>query len=230
MKNIIYTSKKYTTRDSRNEFISIFFEKYLQNSVVNVGGGGEKYLLKYINPSSYLEIDLAGNPDIKLNLDLDYPIPLADRSAECVVCTDVLEHLEEFHRTFEELLRISSDYIIISLPNAFTEFRSYLFRKKYNGTSGKAGFDVGFFSKYYGLPIAKPVDRHKWFFTYTEAETFFHVLQDKYNFTVIEELPIGGVSSTFIGKVVHYLLSLFNKNLTKDLFYRTYWVVLKKNT
>jgi len=68
MKKIIYTSKKYTTRDSRNEFISIFFSKYLQKSVVNIGGGGEKYLLKYIHPSSYLEIDIAGKPILKLIL------------------------------------------------------------------------------------------------------------------------------------------------------------------
>ena len=38
---------------------------------------------------------------------------------DCVVCTDVLEHVNNLHEVFEELIRITKRYVIISVPNGF---------------------------------------------------------------------------------------------------------------
>ena len=228
---IKYTTQSYNSRDSRNKFISEIFSEYLNNkTVINIGGGGKKHLLKYIKPSKYTEIDIAGTPDIIIDLDKTYPLPIEDNKAECVVCTDVLEHLDEFHRVFKELLRISSKYIIISLPNAFTEIRPYIKREIYSGLEGKAGVSVGKFSKYYGLPKVKPEDRHRWFFSYTEIKSFFRDQQIDLNYNILEEVPIGASSTTFKGKIFRFFIkSIFGNELKEDLFYRTYWCILEKN-
>ncbi len=229
MLKINITNENYFSRNSRNYFIAKLFSRYLQSSVINIGGGGEKQLLKYIQPTQYLEIDICGNPDIKLNLDQDCRLPLADGSAETVVCTDVLEHLNEFHHVFEELIRISSRYVIISVPNAFIEIRPYLKRKKYVGEAGAPGENVGLYSKFYGLPLCKPNDRHRWFFSYTEAEIFFHGLSGKLNYEVIEEVPIGVIGTSLLGKVARLFVKIFlGESCLKDYFYSTYWCVLKK--
>lgn len=229
MPKIRITSENYSSRDSRNQFIARIFSKYLKSSVINVGGGGEKNLLKYIRPSRYLELDFSGSPDVTVDLDKDYPLPIPDASAETVVCTDVLEHLEELHRVFRELLRISSRYVIISVPNALTEVRPYLSRKVYSGEAGVAGGEIGKFSKFYGLPKFKPHDRHRWFFSYTESETFFRDLADELQYEVIEEVPVGAIGHSRASRAVRCIARLvLGEDSAKDIFFRTYWCVLEK--
>jgi SAM-dependent methyltransferase len=229
MSKIRVTYESYSSRDSRNKFIADIFSNYLTSSVINVGGGGEKSLLKYIRPTKYLEIDIAGAPDLKVDLDNDHPLPLQDGSAETIVCTDVLEHLDELHRVFKELLRISSRYVIISVPNAITEIRPYLTRREYTGVAGAAGREVGKFSKFYGLPSCKPCDRHRWFFSYTEAELFFRNLADELHYEVIEEVPLGAIGRTFAGSAARFIVKhVLGEDAVKDLFYNTYWCVLEK--
>lgn len=225
------TFESYSSRDSRNKFIAETFSTYMTSSVINIGGGGEKNLLRYIQPTKYLEIDITGAPDLKVDLDRDYPLPISDGSAETVVCTDVLEHLDELHRVFRELLRISRRYVIISVPNALTEVRPYLFRTLYSGRAGIGGYDVGRFSKFYGLPCYKPYDRHKWFFSYTEAEMFFRNLANELQYEVIEEVPIGIVSRSLMSSVARFIVkNTLGEDTVKDFFYNTYWCVLEKKT
>jgi hypothetical protein len=229
MPKIRIAFENYSSRDSRNKFIADTFSNYLTSSVINVGGGGEKNLLKYIRPITYLEIDVAGAPDLKVDLDKDYPLPILDGSAETVVCTDVLEHLDELHRIFKELLRISRRYVIISVPNALTEIRPYLTRKVYSGVAGTGGYEVGKFSKFYGLPSCKPCDRHRWFFSYTEAEMFFRNLADELQYVVIEEVPVGAVGRSFAGSAARFIVKhTLGEDTVKDFFYSTYWCVLEK--
>ena len=164
---------EYSDRESRQKFIAEKFGDYLKGSVLNIGGGGDKVLLNYCQPKEYIELDMCGEPDLLIDLDKRYPMPIEDSRFNTIICTEVFELLEEFHRVFEELLRISSKYIIISLPNASTTIRSYIRRSKYKGVAGEAGIGLGFYTKFYGLPLNKPSDRHRWFFSFTEAEYFF---------------------------------------------------------
>lgn len=229
MPTIRITSETYGSRDSRNKFIANTFPSYLSSSVINIGGGGEKNLLKYIQPSEYIELDIAGDPDVLVDLDKDYPLPVLQRRADTVVCTDVLEHLDELHRVFKELLRISNKYVIISVPNALTEVRSYLKRRVYKGGAGIAGHSVGRFSKFYGLPRYKPSDRHRWFFSYTEAENFFHGLADELEYKVIEEVPVGAVGRSLAGKAARFFVKhTLGQDSMKDIFFSAYWCVLEK--
>ena len=139
---------EYTSRETRHKFIAEKFGSYITGSVLNIGGGGKKHILEYIKPKEYCELDIAGNPDLKVDLDKEYPLPIESNKFDTVICTDVLEHLDQLHRVFEELIRISNKYIIISMPNALSQIGSYLKRRKYTGDAGVGGLDVGYYTKF----------------------------------------------------------------------------------
>lgn len=222
--------EEYDSREARQRFITEKFGSYITGSVINIGGGGEKHILKYIQPREYLELDVVGNADIKIDLDKEYPLPIESNRFDTVICTDVLEHLEELHRIFQEIIRISKKYVIISVPNALMGVRSYLKRNKYIGDAGEAGIDVGYHVKFYGLPLRKPVDRHRWFFSYTEAEGFFRGNAKNFAYKIIEEYPIDTKSSSLIENVARFLCkNLLGEHVMKDWFYSVYWCVLEKH-
>jgi hypothetical protein len=64
----------------------------------------------------YWGIGLADGVDEVVNLEED-GVPYGDDSYMCVFCLDVLEHLDNIHEVFDELCRVSSEDVIISLPN-----------------------------------------------------------------------------------------------------------------
>ncbi|MFT7465283.1 MAG: ubiquinone/menaquinone biosynthesis C-methylase UbiE [Pseudohongiellaceae bacterium] len=45
-----------------------------------------------------------------------YELPFPDDHFELVLCTDLLEHLDEPQRAFDELVRVSSKHVLISVP------------------------------------------------------------------------------------------------------------------
>ena len=78
-----------------------------------------------------------------------------------------MEHLDNFHETLENLFDTTKHALIISLPNSFNSVINIFKNKKnYNPIQG-------LHTKYYGLPIQKPPDRHKWWFTNEDTLYFF---------------------------------------------------------
>jgi hypothetical protein len=75
------------------------------------------------------------------------------------VCTDVLEHLDNLHAIFGELLRVAGAFVVLSLPNNWMAARVPIRR-------GHGNF------AHYGLPLERPADRHKWFFNLQQARDF----------------------------------------------------------
>ena len=221
----------YTTRDQRNLFLSQRFSKYIGQTVLNVGGGGKKHLKKYLdNNISYTEIDIDGDPDMIVDLESIYPIPIEDNSFETVVCTDVLEHLDEFHRTFEEIIRISSKYVIISLPNSLKALRAYLKLTDYVSSSENPQYSENYYgihSKYYGLPLSKPLDRHKWFFSITDLENFFHKKKNDLGYSIEEEFIVGLRPLNIKQFIFKGFLRILGKRFLKNALGKTYWVIIK---
>ena len=157
---------------------------------------GSNHLASFISPASHTEIDIAGSPISYLISTVD-PSYHFSNSYDCVVCTDVLEHLENFHFIFSELLRISSSDVIISLPNISNVFRSYLSRSIYNPNDDTyPSYYYGRYSKYYGLPLFQPSDRHRWFFSYSEASHFINFHSSTYSYVVESEFG-PGLSGSF---------------------------------
>ncbi len=148
----------FPVRAARSEYVARRFKEYFDGELLDVGCF-EAPLRKLLPDTKYTGVDVAGDPDIELNLERCERLPFDSASFNCVTCIDVLEHLNNLYLIFDELIRVSNRYIIISLPNCWRDARRPIGR-------GKGDF------LHYGLPASPPVDRHKWFFNITQAKEF----------------------------------------------------------
>ena len=148
----------FAQRLSRSEYVAKRFYSYFNNNLLDVGcyKAPLRSILKEI---SYTGIDFVGNPDIKIDLERAENLPFESNAFNTVICIEVLEHLDNLHAMFDELVRVSSRYVIVSLPNCWRDARIKVER-------GQGGF------AHYGLPIEPPKDRHKWFFNVEQAMAF----------------------------------------------------------
>jgi hypothetical protein len=98
-----------------------------------------------------------------LECNLENGLPAGDKSFDVTVALDVLEHLENFHGTFKDMMRVARKLVVVSLPNM-----SYVgWRVRY-----LLGYGLG--GKYDFLPTPWP-DRHRWVLSYNEAVEFMRV-------------------------------------------------------
>lgn len=148
----------FRERHERSAYVARRFAPYLRESVLDVGCYDAP--LRGLLPGvRYTGIDIVGAPDITMNLDTREALPFADSSYRTVICIEVLEHLDNLHHVFDELVRVSAENVIVSLPNCWRDARRPIER-------GRGHF------AHYGLPQEAPVDRHKWFFSYEEGRDF----------------------------------------------------------
>lgn len=214
-----HTGFKYTDRKSKSKYVYLKYESILKGNILDVGAD-ECYLKEYLAAdASYVGIGLGGNPDRQVNLEKEN-IPFAGNSFDCVLCNDVLEHLDNIHDVFDELCRVSKQYMIVSLPNPWAGFWRMLCYGDY-----KPDLPL----KFYGLPAEKPVDRHKWFFGPVEAVKFVESKARKNNYSILQLDFEGGTDIGFslLKKII--FRKLFCKDFDmRTLYYGTMWVVLEK--
>lgn len=159
----------------RVEYIVPRYKDFLKGKILDLGCRN-KDLKRFLDKDAeYIGIDIVGEPDFIVDLDKE-KIPFPDNSFDCVVCLDVLEHLENIHLVFDEIIRVTRKYAIISLPNCYA---SNFFKI----ITGKGR------TKYYGLPLNPTKDRHRWFFNYQEAKDFIFKRAEKNGAKVIDCRP-----------------------------------------
>ncbi len=174
---------RYTDRASKARYIATKYAELLGQSVLDVGCDSAPLRSLVGRPDLYVGVDIGAGADVVVNLDRD-DLPFGDRSFSAVVCTDVLEHLERCHAVFDELCRVASEHVIVSLPNPLAA----LVQNLHDGGFGKM--------KYYGLPVDPPADRHRWFFGFEEAEAFLVGRGTRRGFEV-EQLDVEGQGSMY---------------------------------
>jgi hypothetical protein len=219
----------YNSRDERNKYLAEEYKHILSGHVLNVGGGGEKHLLKYLNSSidKYIEIDISGNPDILFDLDSKESLPFEDNEFDVVICTDVLEHLENIHFMIKEMMRVSKKNIVISLPNPLSgALFSYILRGQRE--SNISGVDDAKM-KYYGLPTEEPNDRHRWFFSYIDAQNFIRHFINIGGFRIVQESPLFAKHSLLKSIIFFMLKVVLPKHIYYNLCAQVYWVILEKD-
>lgn len=215
----------YEDRKSR---IDYFFDKYktiLNKSVLDVGADAQYLKPKILdNGGNYKGMGYGDNIDVVYNLE-NTPYPFTDKQFETVICLDVLEHLENIHEVFAELCRTANKNIIISLPNPWAEFFTVL---------RKGDYSEPIKLKFYGIPLDKPTDRHRWFFSEKEATVFIreHALKHGWTIRQVDSLGDGkkmggnglrGILARFILKL------LFRKDIDQlGLTHGTIWFVLER--
>ena len=148
----------FRVRTDRPAFIGQRFRSYLNGTVLDIGCD-EAVLRDLVGRKNYAGVGMTKQSDVRVDLEKQGRLPFQDASWETVLCLDVLEHLNNMHEFTDEVFRVAKSYVIISLPNCWSQARRSL-------AKGKDSI------WHYGLPLTKPEDRHKWFFNTEEAWTY----------------------------------------------------------
>jgi len=221
---LFQTDFVYANRKEKSRYLFLKYQSRLEKSSILDVGAGQSYLRDLLDQEcTYLSV---GKSDPSLDMDVDLEkenLPFENNSFDCVVCLDVLEHLENIHMVFDELCRVCRRTVIISLPNAYPVFWDML----------RAGeFALGTPMKYYNLPVEPPRDRHKWFFSISEAKNFVQYRAEECGMKVLQMDTESYLSE---GYGMKRLLRgwarriLIPKGIDRDdLFGRTLWAVLQK--
>ncbi len=140
-----HTSKnpvqKLLIKNFYSQFISLI--KPLKPESVLDAGCGEGFSLNKLRENnigkklegienSKTAIDISKKINSKLNIKLGsvYSLPYKDNSFDLVICTEVLEHLDNPERGLSQVMRVSKKYIIFSVPNEPFFMLSNLLRGK----------------------------------------------------------------------------------------------------
>lgn len=152
----------FRDRASKARYVWLKYRPILAGRILDVGADECQLRRELPEGCDYTGVGAGGSPDVELNLEAGR-LPFGEGEFDCVLCLDVLEHLESAHAVFDELCRVSRRWVIVSLPNAYRDFWALLRSGDYR---------PGVHLKFYGLPVEPPADRHRWFFTRDEALAF----------------------------------------------------------
>lgn len=222
------TDFRYRDRLGKGEYVWRKYHPILHGRVLDVGA--DECPLRPFLPegTEYIGIGLGGKPDLEVNLEKQ-SIPFPDGSFDCVLCLDVLEHLENIHEVFDELCRVSRGHVVISLPNAWANFYHMLRLKEHAPDRPM---------KFYNLPLEPPEDRHKWFFSLDEARRFIRHRAGKNGMRVVQmdsdahdSDPRSVDGWGWRGRVRQWARRmLFRRDLNHDnLFVMDVWAVLERS-
>ncbi len=157
-----HTDYRYVDRETKPRYV---WEKYgavLEGRILDVGADASQMRDALPADCDYTGIGIGAPPTVPVDFEKQ-GIPYAADSFDCVLCLDVLEHVDNIHALFDELCRVAKHHVIVSLPNCYNAFWGMI-----QGGAYRPGRAL----KFYGLPVEPPPDRHKWFFHIGEAEEF----------------------------------------------------------
>lgn len=217
----------YTDRAGRNKFAASLIAESNFHKIINIGGGGKRHLEKSLNDKlindkliEVMEVDIVGDCDLILDLDNIERLPFDDNSFDAACAFDVLEHLENFHLICAELLRVASREVLISLPVSSSEVFGVLIGKTY---SEKPNNVHGLYSKYYGLPLTNPGDRHRWWLYFDDIVGFFDAFARENNCSLDFFTHKPRTIKQRLARII------FSKRIYNNFFCSYLWVRLSKN-
>lgn len=129
--------RKHTHRNPIQRFLLDNFYKHVfrllklvpNGSILDVGCGEgftlhklqEAHIGKKLEGIEYQEkaIKLGKKqyPDLLIKQGSIYELPYKDSAFDLVLCTEVLEHMEDPKKALAELVRVSKKYVLLSVPN-----------------------------------------------------------------------------------------------------------------
>ena len=212
----------YLDRADRNRFAAEQLQRTQARRILNLGGGGARHLQASLpnNGTEVYEVDIEGDCDLKVNLDTLPALPFDDGSFDVVCAFDVLEHLENFHLLNEEMFRVAKDYILISLPNSAAEIFLDFLR---NRPQRQPDLDSGTFSKYYGLPLRPPTDRHRWWIYFHDIIRFYFYFSLKHDASLEFWSPRLNIKKSLFKAV-------FGSHIYYSFFCPLVWIKLRKRS
>jgi SAM-dependent methyltransferase len=172
------TDLVYANRTQKAAYIASKYGSILRGRVLDVGCDRKQLkdaLVAAGNNISYVGVDISQWADVRVDLETG-TLPFADRSFECVVASDVLEHVDAAHAMIDEVCRVSARWVIISLPNPYRNFLMELVASGGRLTR----------MKYYGLPAQREPDRHKWFFGNRDAQHYIRSAAERCSMRLVQ--------------------------------------------
>ena len=129
--------EKHTNQNPISKFFLDNFSKVLIESITPLKpqsildvGAGEGFVLEKLRKNKigkklegieYMDEAIAlgkkTNPLVKIKKGDIYKLPYKDNAFELIICTEVMEHLEDPKMALAELKRVTSKHIILSVPN-----------------------------------------------------------------------------------------------------------------
>lgn len=216
-----HTDFKHTSRKDKPEYVWRKYQQILEGKILDVGA--DECGLRNLLPTGteYTGIGLGGSVDVQIDLEKQ-KLPYEGNSFDVVLCLDVLEHLDNMHEVFDELCRITKNYLIISLPNPWRAFTTMLRMGYYRHSELPM--------KFFNLPTEPSADRHKWFYGVHEAERF---LRERGRMNGMEILQMDRHDTELnLKKRLYRVVSRFivHKDVDEDsLWHGNVWAVLVKN-
>lgn len=152
---IKHTSKNPIQRLLINNFfhgLTSLIEPLKVNSILDAGCGEgftmnkiqKEKICKKIEGIEYSKqaVDLGKKiyPDLEIKQESIYNLSYKNNSFDLVICTEVLEHLENPQKALQEMLRVSKKYLLISVPNEPLFMLSNFIRGK---NISRLGNDIG---------------------------------------------------------------------------------------
>ena len=209
----------YDGREERNVFAAKLIGSKGPCRVLNIGGGGERHLEKHLGQKyEVYEIDLAGDCDALINLDEINSLPFKDEEFDIVCAFDVLEHLENFHLILDEIFRVAKKEVLVSLPNSAYEIIPNVVR---NRPQKRPDEDRGTYSKYYGLPLVSPRDRHRWWLYFGDIIRYFVWFECGKSCSINFYTPKLSISQKLVSLVL-------GKHIYYSFFVPHFWMSIKK--
>ena len=129
--------RKHTTKSAAQKYlIERFYKKFMAEvkyvkprRVLDVGCG-EGFTLERLHKAhlgdklvgidflkTAIEIGKKERPHLDLRVGTIYDIQAKDSSFDLVICSEVLEHVDDPGKALSELTRVSSKYVLLSVPN-----------------------------------------------------------------------------------------------------------------
>jgi len=142
-----------------SDFINANYSDY---TLLDVGCRTRNLAPLLLGCRKYVGTDIEFGEDIEA-CNLEEKLPFNNSSFDIVCALDVLEHLNNIHSAVDEIKRIASKLIIISLPNmAHWSFRLNFLLS--GVLSGKY--------KFHPYPV---IDRHRWVTNFIESREFMNI-------------------------------------------------------
>jgi SAM-dependent methyltransferase len=77
----------------------------------------QKKLIENFFTTLAKELGKKDHPHLILKQVSIYELPYKDNSFDLVICTEVLEHLDDPQKALQEMVRVSKKYLLLSVPN-----------------------------------------------------------------------------------------------------------------
>jgi ubiquinone/menaquinone biosynthesis C-methylase UbiE len=210
----------YEDREGRNRWAASVVKTFPGNSILNLGGGGKRHLQKFLSPEQRVhEVDIVGDHDTTLNLDEIDRLPFDDGSFDTCCAFEVLEHLEQFHLICDEMYRVCRSTLFVSLPNSAVEMMAICRNERIFNDP----LENGVYSKFYGMPLKVPEDRHRWWLTFEDIIRYFVWFEQAKSCEVRFFIPD---SARSLKRKVFRMLAGHRLYLT--LFCSTVWIRIQK--